>query len=509
MMIPSEKRGFSSSLTCFFGINILFRILSFPDFQNYEMIKNPVVNIIKHPTTKTLMRGVHSRLPAGGTDISVLGQELTFRCGRTAQNRFLKAALTERISSWDPKEYKKRGIPSQRLINLYDKWGHGEFGIILTGNICVDPWNLESAGNVVFSKENDCPELREACKKLSAAMKQDGALAIAQISHAGRQTPELVHAHPFSCSDIQLTVKRRFMGFGKPIALSLEQIKTEVVDRFVFAAKFAREHGFDGVQIHAAHGYLLSGFISPSTNNRNDKYGGSPENRMRVILEVFRSIRKEIDASTGFLVGIKTNSVEFQEKGLSVEDAKQMCGMMERCGFDFVELSGGNIERPAFQHMRESTRKREAFFLEFAEQIRPVFEKTVVYVTGGFRTAPAMVNAILNRITDGIGLGRPITAEPDLPAKILRGECLAAADTKLNPDDYMLTSTASNMQMGQMGKRPYAELNDVCDDIADLSHPQEAENYKKASEKYYKEMKETADKGEPIYDVMEYTNVVT
>ncbi|KHJ82354.1 oxidoreductase, FAD/FMN-binding protein, partial [Oesophagostomum dentatum] len=186
------------------------------------------------------------------------------------------------------------------------------------------------------------------------------------------------------------------MGFGKPIPLTMEQIKTEVVDRFVFAAKFAREHGFDGVQIHAAHGYLLSGFMSPTTNNRTDRYGGSPHSRMRLILEIFQNIRKEIPASTGFLVGIKTNSVEFQENGLGIDDAMIMCRMMERCGFDFAELSGGNIEKPAFQHMRESTRKREAFFLEFAEKIRPVFEKTVVYLTGGFRTAPAMVSAIFD-----------------------------------------------------------------------------------------------------------------
>ncbi|VDM70040.1 unnamed protein product, partial [Strongylus vulgaris] len=174
---------------------------------------------------------VHSRLHAKtGTDLSVLGQELTFRNGRTAQNRFLKAALTERTASWDPKDYKKRGIPNQNIVNLYDKWGHGKFGIILTGNVCVDPialasricflirlcsqprdeflldsdtsryerrslesvylfqlglWNLESAGNVVFSKENDCPELRKICLDWASAMKQDGALAIAQISHKG------------------------------------------------------------------------------------------------------------------------------------------------------------------------------------------------------------------------------------------------------------------------------------------------------------------------------------
>ncbi|ETN80849.1 oxidoreductase, FAD/FMN-binding protein [Necator americanus] len=435
--------------------------------------------------------------------------------------RSIVAALTERISSWDPADYAKRGIPSQEIINLYDKWGRGKFGMILTGNICVDPWKLEAAGNVIFSKENDCEKLRDACHKWVKVMKADGALAIAQLSHAGRQTPDLINKQPFSCSDVQLTANRRFMGFGKPIPLSLEQIKTEVIDRFVYAAKFAFEqgkfkfhialetnNGFDGVEIHAAHGYLLSQFMSPITNKRFDQYGGSPENRMRVVREIFDGIRREVHASTGFLVGIKTNSVEFQDNGLNVDDAKLMCEMMENCGFDFVELSGGNIERLAFQHMRDSTRKREAFFLEFAAKIRPVFEKTIVYVTGGFRTAPAMVNAVRDGITDGIGLGRPITAEPDLPAKILRGDCLAAPDTQLNQDDFTITSTASNMQMGQMGKRPYEELENICDDVADLSHPEEAENFKKCAIEYFEEMKKTAERGEAVHGVLDYANVI-
>ncbi|KAK5981731.1 Oxidoreductase FAD/FMN-binding protein [Trichostrongylus colubriformis] len=419
---------------------------------------NPVT-VRAYPMSNSC-RTIHSRLPAPKVDVSVLGQALKFRNGRSAQNRFLK-------------------------------------------------FNLESAGNVVFCKENDTPLLKEMASKLAKAAKQDGALVVAQVSHAGRQTPEPVYAHPFSCSDIQLTAKRRFMGFGKPVALTEAQIKTEVVDRFVYAAKFACDRGFDGVQLHAAHGYLLSSFLSPTTNNRTDKFGGSVENRVRVILEIFEEIRKEIDASTGFLIGLKMNSVEFQDRGLGLEDAKAICKIIEKAGFDFVELSGGTIERPAFQHMRDSTRKREAFFLEFAEKIRPVFEKTIVYLTGGFRTAPAMVNAILDGTTDGIGLGRPITAEPDLPAKILRGECLSAPDAIPNQDDYMITSIVSNMQMSQMGKRPFNELKNVCDGIADLSHPKEAENFKKAAAVYVDQMKETAERNEPIHGVMQYENIVS
>ncbi|KJH52898.1 oxidoreductase, FAD/FMN-binding protein [Dictyocaulus viviparus] len=502
------------------------------------MLKTPciyfhitVIHCRRELSVMTTRKAVYSRIPAEKCDVTVLGQQIVFRNGRTAQNRFLKAALTERISSWDPVDNTKRGIPSESIINLYDKWGHGKFGMILTGNVCVDTKNLESAGNVVFSKENDCIELRKACSKWSEMMRQDGALAVVQLSHAGRQTPETINPHPFSCSDVQLMAKRRFTGFGKPVALTEEQIKTEVIDRFVYAAKFARDNGnmyynhnichsilhhetpfitwFDGVQIHAAHGYLLSQFMSPTTNKRTDKYGGSVENRMRVIVEIFEAIRREIDASTGFLVGIKTNSVEFQEGGLNLDDAKAMCNIMEKCGFDFVELSGGTIERIGFQHMRDSTRKREAFFLEYAEKIRPVFEKTIVYLTGGFRTAPAMVRAVVDDATDGIGLGRPITAEPDLPAKILLGECFSASDTKLDQDNFMITNLASNAQMWQLGKRSYTNVKNITDDVADFSNPEEAENFKKAAEKYFESIKLLAEKNEAIHGVMEYTNIVT
>ncbi|KIH60078.1 oxidoreductase, FAD/FMN-binding protein [Ancylostoma duodenale] len=376
-----------------------------------------------------LLQMVRERIPAQEVDVSILGAPLTFRNTRKAKNRFLKASMTEKLCTWDSEDLSRRGIPTQDLINVYDKWGHGGFGMILTGNVMVDPRNLESAGNPIICKENDSPQLRKEFSKLASVSKHDGALVLAQISHAGRQTPLAVNAHPYSSSDVQLVSE--IVRAGKPIPLALDQIKTEVIDRFVFAAKVAYETGFDGVQLHAAHGYLLSQFLSLTTNKRTDRYGGSLQNRVRIVVEIFSASREEIPATTGFLVGIKTNSVEFQANGLTMEDAKEACSIMERCGFDFVELSGGTLEKIAWQHERESTRNREAYFIEFAEQAKAAFS------TFSLR----------------------IFLLTDLPLKILRRCCFSAADTKISQDDFMTTFFVSLAQMGQMAKLPASVVN--------------------------------------------------
>ncbi|VDM78344.1 unnamed protein product, partial [Strongylus vulgaris] len=234
---------------------------------------------------------VHERIPANKTDVSILGTPLTFRNGRKAKNRFLKASLTEMVSAWDAEDLSQRGIPTQDLINVYDKWGNGGFGVILTGNVMVEPRNLENAGNPIICRENDSPQLREALSKLAKVSKQDGALILVQLSHAGRQTPFTVNEYPYSSSDVQLNSS--IIDGGKPVPLALDQLKTEVIDRFVFAAKVAYETGFDGIELHAAHGYLLSQFMSPTANKRKDRYGGSLENRFRLIAEIYRAIRCE------------------------------------------------------------------------------------------------------------------------------------------------------------------------------------------------------------------------
>ncbi|CAJ0933443.1 unnamed protein product, partial [Mesorhabditis belari] len=421
-----------------------------------------------------------------------------------ARNRLMKAAMTERLSTYSPDSPKEHGIPTDSLINLYEKWGNGGFGMILTGNVPVDPLHLEGPGNLLISKENDSPKLRAQLKRHAKACKADGALAVVQLTHGGRQTPTIVNPHPRSSSDIQLKGKTLGLTYGKPIPLTEEEIQSDVVERFTFAAEVCHQAGFDGVELHGGHGHLLAQFISPTTNKRTDKYGGNAENRIRIVLEIYDSIRSKIPQSSGFLVGLKMNSVEFQEEGLKTNDAKRMCELIDEKGFDFVDMCGGTYEKHAFEHQPESTKIREAFFLKFTDQIRSALKSTKMYVTGGFRTVKWMVKAIEDGNCDGVGLGRPVTAEPDLPRKILNFGVLAAADTKINQKDHAITIAASMTQIWQAGRFPVEKIQKVTDGIMDLSIQTLATRYLNESKIFMAEIGKKLERGEPVSGVFEF-----
>ena len=200
-----------------------------------------------------------------------------------------------------------------------------------------------------------------------------------------------------------------------------------------------------------AHGYLLAQFISTTTNRRTDKYGGNVENRARILTEIADAVRMRTKSS--FSVGIKLNSVEFQESGLQPEDAKKVCAILEANGFDWVELSGGTYQKLAWDYSlykRESTRKREAFFMDFADMIAPSLKKTKVYVTGGFKTVGAMVDAVAT--IDGIGLGRPACQEPTIAKDILSGRVKGAIQTRLDETNFPLQTVAAGTQMQQISR---------------------------------------------------------
>ncbi|KAJ5086239.1 NADH oxidase [Penicillium alfredii] len=380
-------------------------------------------------------------------DVSPLGQPLHFEFSqRRASNRFLKAALTERMASWSATELPARGIPTPELINLYRRWGEGGYGVILTGNLMIAYDQLEAMGNMIIDLENEFSGGRfEAFQQLANAAKQHGSLVIGQVSHPGRQTEQRFQPNPVSASDIQLITDQA--PYAKPRPASMDDIE-DITRRFVHAAVYLQKAGFDGIQLHGAHGYLLAQFLSQTTNKRTDQYGGSLENRARLTVEIAQAIRAAIP-DPQFILSIKINSVEFQAHGFTPDEAKELCEILDRNGFDFVELSGGTYEEMAFQHRRESTRMRESFFLEFADRITPALKRTRSYVTGGFRTASGMVHA-LNTV-DGVGLGRPICQECRLPKDLLAGTVQSAIEPKLDPQNFILTGAASGAHMHQVG----------------------------------------------------------
>ena len=358
--------------------------------------------------------------------------------------------MTERISSWDPNNLEARGIPSSNLINVYKRWGEGQLGTILTGNIMIAYDQLEAAGNPIIppSAPTTPGDPRfDAFTSLATESKRHGSLIIGQVSHPGRQVSSSIQAKPVSASDVQLEGNVMGMTFAKPHPASTTEIE-EIVEGFAHAAEYLHKAGYDGIQLHGAHGYLLAQFLASSTNHRTDSYGGDLPNRARLILRIAHAIKQRVPKS--FILGIKINSVEFQNGGFSTEDAATLAHTLEENAFDFVELSGGTYENLAFSHRRESTRKRESFFLDFAASITPSLSLTKTFITGGFKTVGAMLNA-LNTV-DGIGLARPICQEPRLAFDILSGKVKGAIKQKLNDDDFGLTNVAAGSQIRMIGR---------------------------------------------------------
>jgi len=309
-------------------------------------------------------------------------------------------------------------------------------------------------------------------------------LITGQVCHPGRQVDRKLQANPVSASDIQLEGEVFGLRFAKPHAASQEEIQNIVV-QFTHSAEYLAKAGFDGIELHAAHGYLLGQFLSQTTNQRQDEYGGSLENRSRIILDIARSIRDKLPSSSGFILGIKINSAEFQTGGFTVSEASKLCSMLDTAEFDFVELSGGTYQSMAFQHKRESTKKREAFFLEFAELIVPALTKTKAYITGGFKTVGGMVKAL--ETVDGVGIARTVCQEFDFAKDILDGKVMGAIEPLTDQDDFALTNMVAGTQMRQVAKGQ---------EPIDMSRPENVEKFMKAMEVWAHRMKEDEDKME-------------
>jgi 2,4-dienoyl-CoA reductase-like NADH-dependent reductase (Old Yellow Enzyme family) len=321
-----------------------------------------------------------------------------------------------------------------RHATLYRRWAEGGAGMLLTGNVQVDRRYLERAGNVTIDGPQDREQL--ACLEAFAEAGTAGDTHLwMQISHAGRQTPSLIASEPVGPSDIAVALPGG--RFGKPRSLSGDEIR-DVIERFAFAAGIARQAGFTGVQIHGAHGYLLSEFLSPRVNVRDDEWGGSIENRARLLLETVRAVRARVGPD--FPVSVKLNSADFQKGGFSFDDCLQVVEYLNEEGLDLLEISGGSYEQPRLlaidglepvftDKVQDSTRAREAYFFDYAVSVSKIAKMSLM-VTGGFRSAAGMNEALSQGDVDMIGIARPLCVDPDFPNKILSGDLQAAPDVE-------------------------------------------------------------------------------
>jgi 2,4-dienoyl-CoA reductase-like NADH-dependent reductase (Old Yellow Enzyme family) len=337
-----------------------------------------------------------------------MSEPLDLPCGIRLANRLAKSAMTEALAD-------STDAPNRAHQTLYKRWSDGGVALQVTGNVMIDRRYLERPGNVVVEDERTLGALQQ----WADAAKSGGSQIWMQISHPGRQCPIVVNARPLSPS----TQKLRMLGlFGKPREMTAEDIE-DAIRRYARTAAIARKAGFDGVQIHGAHGYLISQFLSPVTNRRTDGWGGSLENRARFLRDIHAATRAAVGPD--FPVAVKLNSADFQKGGFSLQDCAQVAKWLEQDGIDLIELSGGTYEQMSFvngteHEPRQSTQRREAYFLDYAREVRKAV-KTPIMVTGGFRSRSAMERALTEDGIDMIGLARPTCVQPDAAASLLNG----------------------------------------------------------------------------------------
>ncbi len=328
----------------------------------------------------------------------------------TFKNRIIKGAMSEALAN-------DAGQPNDLLIGLYEAWAKGSLGCAITGNVMVNVGAKNEPGVVAIETERDLEKL----KQWAAVGKKHGMVQLIQLSHPGRQCPKGLNKETVAPSAVPFSPMLAAM-FGTPRELKHEEI-LDIIQRFATAAAVCEKAGFEGVQLHGAHGYLISQFLSPLTNKRTDQWGGSIENRMRFLIDAYQAVRDA--TSENFIISVKLNSADFQRGGITEEDVITVFKAIDAAGIDIIEISGGTYEAPAMAGAKAEKRKastiaREAYFLEFAEKIRQHVACKLM-VTGGFRTVEGMNAALESGACDFIGIARPLAVEVDLTDRLIAG----------------------------------------------------------------------------------------
>jgi 2,4-dienoyl-CoA reductase-like NADH-dependent reductase (Old Yellow Enzyme family) len=341
-------------------------------------------------------------------------QPLCLPNGSVIPNRIAKAAMEENLANQDQ-------TPSDQLLRLYQAWAEGGAGLLLTGNVMIDSSAMTGPGGVMLDDSQPLQRFRQ----WAVAGRAQGAQFWMQINHPGRQMQANLGQPTVAPSAVALNMGGLSKLFQQPKALDESEIAA-LIQRFARTSALAEQAGFSGVQIHAAHGYLLSQFLSPLTNRRQDRWGGSLENRARLLLEVVKAVREVV--APGFSVAVKLNSADFQRGGFEPADARQVVLWLNELPVDLVELSGGSYEAPAMQGDARDGRTlaREAYFLDFARDIAAIARMPVM-VTGGIRRLAVVEQVLANGVAMA-GIATALAVDPTLPRRWQNGETNALAE---------------------------------------------------------------------------------
>ncbi|GLB42192.1 putative NADH:flavin oxidoreductase / NADH oxidase family protein [Lyophyllum shimeji] len=356
---------------------------------------------------------------------------VTLSCGRVLQNRLVKVALYEHLADFHG------GPPNTHHFSLYSKWAQYDWGMVLTGNVQVSKTHLSLGRDVVIPQELSDESL-QPFKQWAESMRgsgESGTLKLIQLSHGGRQSVNFIGGRPlfqppFSPGSIPVKAKRpgwftdalHSFAFQTPVPMTLEDID-EVVEAFVRGARVASEAGFDGVQLHAAHGYLLAQFISPLSNNRTDDYSAHQNKALRLLHRIAVAIRKAVPQD--FVLGIKINSADYASSDQPNSEERVLDHLRTIAawgGIDFVEVSGGDYEKPDFVSVGSPRQALFARFskaametLESVKSVTPSAPLPLILLTGGLRTPELLHTVLASRHAHLLGIGRSSVLCPDLP----------------------------------------------------------------------------------------------
>ena len=380
---------------------------------------------------------------------NTVNSSLTLPNGITLPNRIAKAAMEENMAI-------EGHLPGKAIYKLYDAWANGGTGLLITGNVMVDHRAMTGPGGIALEKDTPIGPFKQWAK----TAKQNDTHIWMQINHPGRQVYAAMGGQVLSPSDIPLDMGKHSKLFGQPTPMTELEIK-ELIQRFAVTASRAVEAGFNGVQIHAAHGYLISQFLSPLTNKRTDQWGGSLENRARLLYQVVKAIQKVVPKETA--IAVKLNSADFQRGGFDSDDAEAVVQTLGELNVDLVELSGGSYESPAMQGITQDGRtlEREAYFLNFAKGIAQKATMPIM-TTGGISRLP-VADKVIEEGVDMIGMGRALAFCPDLPNKWKDTPKAQATLPNVNWKNKTMASIATmaitKRQLQRIGKGKQPKLN--------------------------------------------------